>query len=152
MKKAPIIIFSLFIVAAVAIVANNKKNIPLPAKKVVVKPQPDVDPGIPLTAVSFSDSVQNMGKVKDGEKVEIVFHFQNTGNELLIIKDVSASCGCTIPEKPLAPIAPGEKGIIKASFDSRGREGLNHKVIYVYANTKEAKHDLIFDVVVTPTD
>jgi len=152
MKKAPIIIFSLFIVAAVAIVAMNKKNAPIPAKKIVVNPTPEADPGIPLTAITFTDAVQNMGKVEDGQKVEIVFHFQNTGNELLIIKDVAASCGCTIPEKPLEPIAPGEKGIIKASFDSKGRAGMNHKVIYVYANTKEAKHDLTFDVEVTQLD
>lgn len=152
MKKAPIIIFSLFIIAAVAIVALNKPNAPIQSKKAAVNPQPEPDPGIPLTSIEFTDAVQNMGKVKDGDKVEIVFHFQNTGKELLIIKDVAASCGCTIPEKPLEPIAPGSKGIIKASFDSKGREGLNHKVIYVYANTKEAKHDLTFDVEVTPID
>jgi hypothetical protein len=152
MKKAPIIIFSLFIIAAVAIVALNKPNAPIQSKKVAVNPQPEPDPGIPLTSIEFTDAVQNMGKVKEGDKVEIIFHFQNTGKDLLIIKDVAASCGCTIPEKPLEPIAPGEKGIIKASFDSKGREGLNHKVIYVYANTKEAKHDLTFDVEVTPLD
>ena len=152
MKKAPLIIFSLFIIAAVAIVAMNKKTPPTQEKKSLVYQEPKADPGIPLTSLVFTDANQNMGKVKDGEKVEITFHFENTGNELLIIKDVAASCGCTIPEKPLEPIAPGGKGVIKASFDSKGREGLNHKVIYVYANTKEAKHDLAFDVEVTPID
>ncbi|MEY2834915.1 MAG: hypothetical protein RLZZ557_577 [Bacteroidota bacterium] len=152
MKKAPVIVFALFIVAAIAIVQFNKPSAPLTARPAVVNPQAEPDPGMPLTSIEFSDATQNMGKVEDGEKVEIIYHFKNTGQELLIIKNVAASCGCTIPEKPLEPIAPGENGIIKASFDSRGREGLNHKVIYVYANTKEAKHDLAFDVEVTPTN
>jgi hypothetical protein len=87
-----------------------------------------------------------MGKVKDGEKINIAFHFTNTGNEMLIIKEVSASCGCTVPEKPEAPIAPGKSGIIKATFDSKSRVGVNHKVLSVYANTQQTKHDLVFDV------
>ena len=56
---------------------------------------------------------------------------------MLIIKNVTASCGCTIPEKPEEPIAPGNTGKIKATFDSRGRAGMNQKVITVVANTKE---------------
>ena len=65
---------------------------------------------------------------------------------MLIIKNVTASCGCTIPEKPEEPIAPGNTGKIKATFDSRGRAGMNQKVITVVANTKETIHTLIFDV------
>jgi len=147
--RTPAIIFSLFIVAAAAIIALNKKN-PAPIKPIVVKEFAPADPGIPLTSVEFSDAVQNLGNVKNGETLNIEYHFKNTGNEMLVIKDVSASCGCTIPEKPQEPIAPGKSGVIKATFDSRNREGLNHKVLTVYANTKEAKHELTFDVEVSP--
>lgn len=147
--RTPAIIFSLFIVAAAAIIALNKKN-PAPIKPIVVKEFAPADPVIPLTSVEFSDAVQNLGNVKNGETLNIEYHFKNTGNEMLVIKDVSASCGCTIPEKPQEPIAPGKSGVIKATFDSRNREGLNHKVLTVYANTKEAKHELTFDVEVSP--
>jgi len=84
------------------------------------------------------------------KKINIAFHFTNTGKEMLIIKEVAASCGCTVPEKPEAPIAPGKSGIIKATFDSKSREGMNHKVLSVYANTQQTKHDLVFDVEVIP--
>lgn len=147
--KTPAIIFSLFIVAAAAIIALNKNN-PIPVKPIVVKEFAPADPGIPLTTIEFTDSVQNLGKVKNGEILNIEYHFKNTGTELLIIKDVSASCGCTVPEKPQEPIKPGESGIIKATFDSRNREGMNHKVLTVYANTRETKHELSFDVEVSP--
>jgi len=121
--------------SAAAIIALNKKN-PAPIKPIVVKEFAPADPGIPLTSVEFSDAVQNLGNVKNGETLNIEYHFKNTGNEMLVIKDVSASCGCTIPEKPQEPIAPGKSGVIKATFDSRNREGLNHKVLTVYCQYK----------------
>ena len=59
---------------------------------------------------------------------------------------VDVACGCTVAEKPEQPIAPGKEGVIRASFDSRGRPGPNHKTLTVYANTSEQIHTLIFDV------
>jgi hypothetical protein len=100
----------------------------------------------PLTSVSFKDSILHKGKIKEGEMLTVEFEFTNTGTEMLIIKNVTASCGCTIPEKPEEPIAPGNTAKIKATFDSRGRAGMNQKVITVVANTKETIHTLIFDV------
>ena len=41
-----------------------------------------------------------------------------------------ASCGCTVPEKPEKPFAPGEEGVIKAKFDSHGTSiGRNKKIL-----------------------
>ena len=100
----------------------------------------------------FSDPQQQIGKVPEGQKVTIEFHFRNTGKELLIITGVSVSCGCTVAEKPLEPILPGDSGVIKASFDSKGRTGNNHKVLMVFANTKENSQELTFDVEVVPAD
>ncbi len=147
--KTPAIIFTLFIVAAGAIIALNKNT---PEVTVAPKPKAVVDDitagsaNQPLTSVSFKDSILHKGKMKEGEMLNIEFEFTNTGTEMLIIKNVTASCGCTIPEKPEEPIAPGNTGKIKATFDSRGRAGMNQKVITVVANTKETIHTLIFDV------
>jgi Protein of unknown function (DUF1573) len=100
----------------------------------------------PVTTIQWVDSVKNIGKVSEGEKVEIAFKFINTGSHPLVINNVVASCGCTIAEKPEAPVAPGKEGYIKASFDSQGRIGSNHKTLTVYANTAEATYPLVFDV------
>ena len=147
--KTPAIIFTLFIVAAGAIIALNK-NTPevteAPKPKAVVDDITAGSANQPLTSVSFKDSILHKGKMKEGEILNVEFEFTNTGTEMLIIKNVTASCGCTIPEKPEEPIAPGNTGKIKATFDSRGRAGMNQKVITVVANTKETIHTLIFDV------
>lgn len=148
--KTPAIIFTVFIVAAGAIIALNK-NTPEPAPKAKITVE-DITAGSanqPITSVSFKDSILHMGKLNEGEMLNVEFEFTNTGSEMLVIKNVTASCGCTIPEKPEEPIAPGNTGRIKATFDSRGRAGMNQKVITVVANTKETIHTLIFDVEVS---
>ena len=100
----------------------------------------------PVTTVQWVDSIRDMGIVKEGEKIEIPFRFKNTGTEQLVISKVDVACGCTVAEKPEQPVAPGKEGVIKASFDSRGRPGPNHKTLTVHANTSEQMHTLIFDV------
>ena len=86
------------------------------------------------TSVAMIDSVYTFGKVTDGEKVEFNFRFRNTGKNPLIVTSAKASCGCTIPETPDEPIAPGEIGHIKAVFNSKGRVGEVHKEITVTSN------------------
>ncbi len=88
------------------------------------------------TTVQIIDSAYNFGKVTDGEKVEYSYRFKNTGNKPLVIVDASASCGCTVPQKPEKPIMPGETGYIKVAFDSKGRVGNAHKSITVVSNAK----------------
>jgi hypothetical protein len=90
------------------------------------------------TQVELIDSVFNFGVINEGEKVSYNFRFKNVGNKSLIIINASASCGCTIPEKPENPIPPGDTGIIKVSFNSAGKKGFNSKFISVEANTYPA--------------
>lgn len=97
------------------------------------------------TTVQWLDSVQQFGKVVDGEKVLISFHFKNTGTKPLVIANASASCGCTVPSKPEAPIAPGGEGVIQAEFNSQGRVGKADKYITVTCNTPQREHILKFE-------
>ena len=103
-----------------------------------------------VTTVQWLDSSQNFGKVVDGEKVVITFHFKNTGTKPLIISNVQASCGCTVPAKPEEPIAPGAEGKITAEFNSEGRVGKAMKNLTVQANTKEGTATLYFEGEVLP--
>jgi hypothetical protein len=86
------------------------------------------------TTVYAIDSTYDFGKVSEGEKIEYNFRFVNTGKKLLVIEKASASCGCTIAEKPEAPIFPGDTGFIKVVFSSFGHSGHNEKRITVLSN------------------
>jgi len=88
------------------------------------------------TSVQIIDTAYNFGKVTEGEKVEYSYRFKNTGSHPLVIVEATASCGCTVPQKPEKPILPGETGFIKVVFDSKGRVGEAHKTITVISNSK----------------
>lgn len=83
----------------------------------------------------FEKEVYDFGLVNEGDKVTYDFKFKNTGNSPLIISSASASCGCTVPDYPKQPIAPGEEGVISVVFNSEGRPGVQNKIVTVTANT-----------------
>lgn len=90
-----------------------------------------------FTTIQWLDSTsRNYGTVIEGEKLGVAYRFRNTGTTPLVIGQVRPSCGCTIAEQPQKPIAPGEQGEIKAVFNSDHHVGINHKSLYVNANTK----------------
>lgn len=103
------------------------------------------------TTIEWIDStVQDLGKIKEGSVVEISWKFKNTGDKPLIVASVSAPCGCTIPDKPREPIAPGQEGVIKARFNSQNQGPMAHKSVTVQANTKgQSVHSLNFTAQVT---
>jgi hypothetical protein len=140
-----ILIFSAFIIAAFLLITCQQQEVKTEPNVIAAPATEPVKPK-PMTSIQWIDSAKNIGKVKEGEKIEISYRFKNTGNEMLIINNVVVSCGCTVAEKPEAPIAPGAEGAIKATFDTKGRVGSNHKTMAVYTNTKEAVSTVAFDV------
>ena len=90
------------------------------------------------TLIQWIDSTtQNLGEIKAGQEVELTWKFKNAGEKPLIVQDVLPTCGCTVASKPKEPIAPGEEGIIKATYNSRGDAGKHvSKQMTVYANIK----------------
>lgn len=100
-----------------------------------------------FTTISWKEKTLDFGKIAEGQKLEVVYHFTNTGTKPLIISKVEPGCGCTVAETPTEPIAPGKEGTIKGAFDSNSRVGSQHKSIFVYANTKDTQvHELVFTV------
>ncbi len=103
-----------------------------------------------FTNITWLDSTsRNYGSIAEGRTLEVAYRFLNSGNKPLIISRVQPSCGCTVAEQPEEPILPGKEGVIKASFNSEGRIGVNHKKIYVMANTRGTQNNEVeFSVLV----
>jgi len=89
----------------------------------------------PKTTIEFDEMTHDFGNIKEGDKVSHVFKFKNTGNEPLIINSAKGSCGCTVPEWPKEPIAPGGDGQIKVEFNSKGKKNKQTKTVTINANT-----------------
>jgi Protein of unknown function (DUF1573) len=103
-----------------------------------------------FTKITWLDSTtRDFGTIPEGRKLEVAYRFLNSGDKPLIIARVQPSCGCTVAEQPNEPVLPGKEGIIKASFNSEGRLGINHKKLYVFANTRGSQsNEVQFSVLV----
>ena len=86
--------------------------------------------------ISWMAKSFDFGQVTKGEPVSHEFTFTNTGDSPLIIKDVKATCGCTVPAYPKEPIAPGESEIIKVTYNA-AKGGAFSKKVTVFTNTEE---------------
>lgn len=76
----------------------------------------------------------NFGTITQGESVTHEFKFTNGGNEPLIISKAEGSCGCTVPTYPQQPILKGQSGIIKVTFNSTGKLGIQDKTVTISSN------------------
>ncbi len=143
MKK--ITLLFLLAVSLTACKSGDKKAVTAPENLSPEEKQKVLNDTASYTSIEWIDPlVQNLGKLVKDQSIEVSFRFKNSGNKILLIESVSAQCGCTIPEKPEKPFAPGEEGIIKAKFNGSG-SGTISKQIYVKANTSPSKdHTLTF--------
>lgn len=101
----------------------------------ISNPKSAENPSDKKPVIQFDKTEYNFGKILEGEVVSYTFHFTNVGNVPLIITSVDKSCGCTASDYPREPIAPGERGDIKITYDSKGHHGFQSKTLVVNANT-----------------
>ncbi|MBI3240160.1 MAG: DUF1573 domain-containing protein [Flavobacteriia bacterium] len=78
--------------------------------------------------IEFAKDVHDYGNVKNGGNGTCTFEFTNTGSEPLIISNAKGSCGCTVPEWPKEPIAPGEKQKITVKYNTKNAGPINKSV------------------------
>ena len=94
--------------------------------------------------ITFEHETWDFGTIIEGEVVEHSYTFKNTGTKPLLISDVQASCGCTIPEWPREPIATGQEGTIKLQFNSNGKSENINKDVTIFSNANPIKNKLTF--------
>jgi len=139
MKK--IIIFITAVISQVACKTSDKKA--TPANLTNEEMEKVKNDSTNFTTLEWLDSTtRDLGKLQKDQPVEITYRFKNSGTKVLVIEDVTAQCGCTIPEKPSQAYGPGEEGVIKAKFNGSG-SGTISKQVYVKANTNPTKDHIL---------
>ena len=63
---------------------------------------------------------------------------KSDGTRIFSFTNIGTTCGCTVPEKPEAPIMPGTKGEIKVSYDTN-KPGRFNKQIIIFSNAKQTR-------------
>ncbi len=92
--------------------------------------------------LQFTDTVYDFGTLSEGEMIVHEFEYKNIGGKELIITEAKGSCGCTVPEYDNKPIPPGGTGIMKVTFDSKGKPGYNEKNVHITTNGFPQKYRL----------
>jgi len=102
-----------------------------------------------VPVMSFEKSEHDFGTIEQNTPQETVFKFTNTGNGPLIITEATSSCGCTVPNPPKDPIAPGASSEMVVKFNGSGQNQVT-KTITVKANTAKGSEILRIKAFVNP--
>ena len=83
--------------------------------------------------ISSNKETHNFGQIEWKRPVTVEYTITNTGNQPLVLTNVTTSCACAVADWTKEPIAPGAKGIVKASFDAKAL-GRFEKSVGIYSN------------------
>jgi len=90
--------------------------------------------------IEFEELVHDFGDIKEGDKVETVFKFKNTGKSELVITKIKGSCGCTVPSNwSKEPIMPGQESQFTVKFNSRNKPNKQQKSVTLTCNTNKGR-------------
>ena len=90
---------------------------------------------IKVAVIKFKTEVVDYGTINQNSDGTRLFTFTNTGDAPLLITNVKASCGCTVPNYSKAPILPGESGELNIKYDTK-RLGAFTKTVTVTSNSE----------------
>ena len=91
------------------------------------------------TTVVFNRLVHDFGAITPGDGPQTFsFEFTNRGTSPITIQKVTSSCGCTTPDWTKNPVAPGEKGYVKATYHPSGVTTFNKTItVHLAGGTPE---------------
>ncbi len=139
MKVFRLLFFCSFVVAVTACKSNKNSGVPENGINPDAMNNPATASGktdkdhVPV--FQFEEETHDFGTITEGEKIQYAFRFKNTGTGDLVIRSANGSCGCTIPEWPHEPIPAGGSGVINITFNSSGKNGMQHKTVTMISNT-----------------
>lgn len=92
--------------------------------------------------LKLESEIVEFGDLKLNTNVSKLVKVTNTGKEPLVIKSVVGSCGCTVPEYPQTPIAPGKSADIKLNYSVGSAPGAFNKTVTITSNDPSASRKI----------
>ena len=113
MKKS-IFIICAFVVSSLGIYAQAPVPVPVQAST--------------QDSIKFVKTMYDYGTIVQGSDGGCEFKFTNKGKLPLVLSNVKASCGCTVPEWPKEPILPGKSSSIKVKYNTNNQGNFNKSI------------------------
>jgi hypothetical protein len=79
----------------------------------------------------FESTVADLGRMKVGQKKNVIFKFENVSDAPIVITRVVTTCGCTSAEYDKQPLMPGKKSEIRVGFEAEVK-GVFFKKLSIY--------------------
>ena len=141
MKNSIVIVFLSFVCISCNDNAASKIDVSKQEKRTSVSLDQVDSPTNPK--MDFEATEWDFGEIDQGDAVEYAFKFKNSGTDPLIITNAKGSCGCTVPEWPREPVAPGATGVINIKYNSKGKKGKQNKRVTLTTNMVPSQQVLI---------
>ncbi|MCX6229164.1 MAG: DUF1573 domain-containing protein [Bacteroidia bacterium] len=93
--------------------------------------------------IELNCKIFDFKELAEGESASYTFILSNKGKKPLIIRSITASCGCTTAKPSSNVLAPGSTTDLKVTFDSQGKLGIQNKVLTVITNDPEHSTTLL---------
>jgi hypothetical protein len=94
----------------------------------------------------FEQKTHKFPDTKEGELLVHEYKFVNKGSVPLIITHYNVSCSCTKAEFPKEPVLPGASGVVKVTFDTKGKVAYQDRTVELFSNSKKSPTNLRFKV------
>src|SRR6266478_8389004 len=72
----------------------------------------------PDDVMKVNTEKHDFGKILQGKPVDYYFELTNKTDKPIVVENAWGSCGCTTPEKPTEPIAPGATSKLKVQYNA----------------------------------
>ena len=87
----------------------------------------------------FTSETVDLGKILQDRPTTATFEVTNIGKEPLLIEQASPTCGCTISDYTKEPIAPGQSGYIKATYNAKNLNMFEKHLTVKFAGCEDIK-------------
>jgi hypothetical protein len=94
----------------------------------------------PDEVVKVNTEKYDFGKIKQGVPVSTYFELTNITDKPLVIENAWGSCGCTTPEVPKEPIAPGATTKLKVNYNAAAMNHFEKDVYIKIAGISQTKN------------
>ena len=89
--------------------------------------------------IKLNAETHDFGKILNGKPVDYYFEITNKTDKPVVVENTWGSCGCTTPEKPTEPIAPGATAKLKVSYNAAALGAFNKQVFIKLAGVDNPK-------------
>ncbi|MGD1893557.1 MAG: DUF1573 domain-containing protein [Cyclobacteriaceae bacterium] len=98
--------------------------------------------------LSWDATSHNFGDIKPQQPQTIAFTFTNKTKQPVVITQAKGSCGCTVANYTQEPIAPGEVGTVKATYNAASLGAFSKTVAVKTTASREWQHLKITGIVI----